>query len=98
MLKVKRFCDVAREDAEIIEKIKKAGSGLVKDYTVVVVYDNNGDANDFLCHGDIQIYPMDKVAVSRNKDWVSPVVNKDFQAWAEHNGTVITPAKVRSPR
>lgn len=39
-----------------------------------------------------------KVAVSRNKDWVSPVVNKDFQAWAEHNGTVITPAKVRSPR
>lgn len=39
-----------------------------------------------------------KVAVSRNKDWVSPVVNKDFQAWAEYNGTVITPAKVRSPR
>ncbi len=25
-------------------------------------------------------------------------MNKDFQAWAEHNGTVITPAKVRSPR
>ncbi len=39
-----------------------------------------------------------KVAVSRNKDWVSPVVNKDFQAWAEHNGTVLTPAKVKSPR
>ena len=39
-----------------------------------------------------------KVAVSRNKDWVSPVMNKDFQAWAEHNGTVITPAKVKSPR
>lgn len=39
-----------------------------------------------------------KVAVAHNKDWVSPVVNKDFQAWAEHNGTVITPAKVKSPR
>lgn len=39
-----------------------------------------------------------KVAVERNKDWISPVVNKDFQAWAEHNGTVITPAKVKSPR
>ncbi len=38
-----------------------------------------------------------KVAVSHNKDWVSPVVNKYFHAWAEHNGTVITPAKVRLP-
>lgn len=39
-----------------------------------------------------------KVAVTENKDWVSPSLNKDFQAWAEHNGTVIQPAKVRSPR
>lgn len=39
-----------------------------------------------------------KVAVSRNKDWISPVLNKDFQAWAEHNNTVLTPAKVKSPR
>ena len=39
-----------------------------------------------------------KVAVARNKDWISPVLNKDFQAWAEHNNTVITPAKVKSPR
>lgn len=39
-----------------------------------------------------------KVAVARNKDWISPVLNKDFQAWAEHNGTVLTPAKVKSPR
>lgn len=39
-----------------------------------------------------------KVAVARNKDWVSPVLNKDFQAWAEHNNTVLTPAKVKSPR
>lgn len=39
-----------------------------------------------------------KVAVTENKDWISPSLNKDFQSWAEHNGTVITPAKVKSPR
>ncbi len=39
-----------------------------------------------------------KVAVTENKDWINPSVNKDFQAWAEHNGTVIMPAKVRKPR
>ena len=39
-----------------------------------------------------------KVAVARNKDWISPVLNKDFQAWAEHNNTVLTSAKVKSPR
>ena len=39
-----------------------------------------------------------KVAVIKNKDWIDPCLNKDFQAWAEHNGTVILPAKVRSPR
>lgn len=39
-----------------------------------------------------------KVAVAQNKDWINPVLNKDFQAWAEHNNTVLTPAKVRSPR
>jgi len=39
-----------------------------------------------------------KVAVNKNKDWISPELNKDYQAWAEHNDTVITPAKVRSPR
>ena len=39
-----------------------------------------------------------KVAVTENKDWINPSLNKDFQAWAEHNGTVIMPAKVRSPR
>lgn len=39
-----------------------------------------------------------KVAVNKNKDWINPVLNKDFQAWAEHNDTVITPAKVKSPR
>ena len=39
-----------------------------------------------------------KVAVIKNKDWIDPVKNKDFQAWAEHNDTVITPAKIKSPR
>ena len=39
-----------------------------------------------------------KVAVIENKDWINPSLNKDFQAWAEHNGTVIMPAKVRKPR
>ena len=39
-----------------------------------------------------------KVAVTKNKDWIDPVVNPEFQAWAAHNGTVILPAKVKSPR
>ena len=39
-----------------------------------------------------------KVAVNNNRDWISPELNKDFQDWAEHNGTVITPAKKKSPR
>lgn len=39
-----------------------------------------------------------KVAVIRNKDWIDPVLNRDFQAWAEHNKTVLQPAKPRSPR
>lgn len=38
-----------------------------------------------------------KVAVSRGKDWISLVLNKDFQAWLKHNDTVLTPAKVKSP-
>ena len=39
-----------------------------------------------------------KVAVIENKDWISPSLNKDFQSWAEHNNTVIAPAKVKAPR
>ena len=39
-----------------------------------------------------------KVAVSENKDWIDPALIRDFQTWAEHNRTVITPAKVSSPR
>ena len=39
-----------------------------------------------------------KVAVIQNKDWIDPVLNKDFQEWADHNNTVLLPTKVRSPR
>ena len=39
-----------------------------------------------------------KVAVTSNRDWIDPSLNKDFQAWAEHNNAVITPAKVKAPR
>ena len=39
-----------------------------------------------------------KVAVTKNKDWIDPSLNPEFQAWAAHNGTVVLPAKVRSPR
>lgn len=50
--------------------------------------------------GVTQIVTSDncKVAVTRNKDWVNPMLNKDFQAWAEHNHTVLQPAKVKAPR
>ena len=39
-----------------------------------------------------------KVAVAKNKDWIDPSLNPEFQAWAVHNGTVVLPAKVRSLR
>ncbi len=39
-----------------------------------------------------------KVAVNKNKDWIDPALNKDFQEWADHNGAVILPAKMRSPQ
>ena len=39
-----------------------------------------------------------KVAVTKNQDWIDPSLNPEFQAWAAHNGTVILPAKVHSPR
>ena len=38
-----------------------------------------------------------KQAVTANKDWIAPELNKDYAEWAEHNGTVILPAKVRAP-
>ncbi len=39
-----------------------------------------------------------KQAVIANKDWINPELNKDYAEWAEHNGTVILPAKVRAPK
>lgn len=39
-----------------------------------------------------------KQAVIANRDWIAPELNKDYAEWAEHNGTVILPAKVRAPK
>ena len=39
-----------------------------------------------------------KQAVTANRDWIEPELNKDYAEWAEHNGTVILPAKVRRPK
>ena len=39
-----------------------------------------------------------KQAVTANKDWIAPELNKDYAEWAEYNGTVILPAKVRMPK
>ena len=39
-----------------------------------------------------------KQAVIANKDWIQPELNQDYAEWAEHNHTVILPAKVRKPK
>lgn len=39
-----------------------------------------------------------KQAVLVNQDWIAPVLNKDYAEWAEHNHTLILPAKVKKPR
>ena len=39
-----------------------------------------------------------KQAVIANRDWIDPDLNKDYAAWADHNRTVILPAKVRKPK
>jgi len=39
-----------------------------------------------------------KQAVIVNKDWISPELNKDYAEWAEHNHTVILPAKIKKPK
>lgn len=39
-----------------------------------------------------------KQAVIANKDWIVPELNKDYAEWAEHNHTVILPAKVKKPK
>jgi hypothetical protein len=33
-----------------------------------------------------------------NKDWIAPDINKDYEAWAEHNHTAIMPARIRRPK
>jgi Transposase and inactivated derivatives len=37
-------------------------------------------------------------AVIANRDWIAPDLNKDYAEWAEHNHTVILPAKVKKPK
>lgn len=39
-----------------------------------------------------------KQAVIANRDWIEPDLNKDYAEWAEHNHTVILPAKIRKPK
>ena len=39
-----------------------------------------------------------KQAVITNKDWIQPELNQDYAEWAEHNHTVILPAKVKKPK
>ena len=39
-----------------------------------------------------------KQAVIANQDWIQPELNQDYTEWAEHNRTVILPAKVRKPK
>ena len=39
-----------------------------------------------------------KQAVLANQDWIAPELNKDYAEWAEHNHTVILPAKVKRPK
>ena len=39
-----------------------------------------------------------KQAVIKNKDWIQPELNQDYAEWAEHNHTVILPAKVKKPK
>lgn len=39
-----------------------------------------------------------KQAVTANRDWIAPDLNKDYAEWAEHNHTVILPAKVKKPK
>ena len=39
-----------------------------------------------------------KQAVIANRDWIDPELNKDYAEWAEHNHTVILPAKVKKPK
>ena len=39
-----------------------------------------------------------KRAVIANRDWIAPELNMDYAEWAEHNHTLILPAKVKKPK
>lgn len=59
------------------------------------------NSNALTCFGGAtQITTPDncKVAVTENRNWMDPVLNRDFQSWAEHYGTALMPAKVKSPK
>lgn len=59
---------------------------------------NNHALNYFGGVPSIVVCDNCKQAVIANKDWIEPDLNKDYAEWAEHNHTVILPAKVRKPR
>ena len=39
-----------------------------------------------------------KQAVIANRDWIAPELNRGYAEWAEHNHTLILPAKVKKPK
>ena len=39
-----------------------------------------------------------KQAVIANRDWIAPELNRDYAEWAEHNHTLILPARVKKPK
>ena len=59
---------------------------------------NNNALNYFGGVPSICVCDNCKQAVIANKDWIAPELNKDYEEWAEHNGSVIMPAKVRKPK
>ncbi len=38
-----------------------------------------------------------KVAVTSNNDYADPVLNKDYNEWAQWYGTALMPARVKAP-
>lgn len=59
---------------------------------------NNHALNYFGGVPSIVVCDNCKQAVIVNKDWIDPDLNKDYAEWADHNHTVILPAKVRKPK
>lgn len=39
-----------------------------------------------------------KQAMIANRDWIAPELNRDYAEWAEHNHTLILPAKIKKPK